>query len=179
LLEPYRSEYFAEVKSFAQHQPEFDYLLGIIKAHTKEHVPGGVWVWRKSMTNDECRMTNSNRKSSFINRHSAVGSVVAICGMAYLNRRDAWLYGMRVDPGFKGQGRATRLTRALFGIAAASGHTWVGLDTLDHPRKAPVLRITEKLGMKLEGIYATAGFRDLPRRNPRDSPCFPKRKAGQ
>ena len=84
--------------------------------------------------------------------------------MACLNRRDAWLYGMRVDPGFKGQGVATRLTRALFRVAVASGRTWIGLDTLNHPRKAPVFRIAEKLGMKLEGIYATAGFRDLPRR---------------
>lgn len=88
--------------------------------------------------------------------------------MAYLNRRDAWLYGMRVDPGCKGQGIATRLTEALFEIARRSGRTWIGLDTLNHPRKAPVFRITEKLGMKLEGIYATASFRDLP--EPRGGP---------
>ena len=130
-------------------------------------------------------MTNDNRKSSFVNCHSAVGSVVAICGVAYLNRRDAWLYGMRVDPGFKGQGVATHLTRALFGIARKSGRTWIGLDTMNSPRKAPVFRITEKLGMKLEGIYATAGFRDLPRNpglsrfreNSGLSP-FPLRKGG-
>lgn len=151
MLERYHPEHFAAVKSFARHQPEFDYLLGIIKAHTREHVPGGVWVWREQ----KCQ-TGRTRPTT--------GSVVAICGMAWLNRRDAWLYGMRVDPKFKGQGLATRLTRVLFGIARNSGRTWVGLDTLNRPHKAPVFRITEKLGMKLEGIYATAGFRDLPRR---------------
>jgi RimJ/RimL family protein N-acetyltransferase len=149
LLERYRPEHFAAVRSFAQHQPEFDYLLGIIKAHTREQVPGGVWVWREPE-----RPGGRTGPTS--------GRIVAICGMAYLNRRDAWLYGMRVDPGFKGQGLATRLTRALFGIARRSGRTWIGLDTLNSPRKAPVFRIAEKLGMKLEGIYATAGFRDLP-----------------
>ncbi len=141
------------MKAFAQHQPEFDYLLGIIKAHTKEHVPGGVWVWREqeSPTGRTCRTGPTS------------GRILAICGMAFLNRRDAWLYGMRVDPGFKGQGVATHLTRALFCIARKSGRTWIGLDTMNSPRKAPVFRITEKLGMKLEGIYATAGFRDLSR----------------
>ena len=163
MLERYRTGHSAAVKTFAQRQPEFDYLLGVIKAHTREHVPGGVWVWREE------RGPGGGGQ----------GAVAAICGMAYLNRRDAWLYGMRVDPAFKGQGVATRLTRALFGVAAASGRTWIGLDTLNHPRKAPVFRITEKLGMKLEGIYATAGFRDLPRRNPRDSPCLPRRETGQ
>jgi GNAT superfamily N-acetyltransferase len=169
VLERYLPRHLPEVRAFAQHQPEFDYLLGIIKAHTREHVPGGVWVWRepKCQTGRTCRTSHTS------------GRIVAICGMAYLNRRDAWLYGMRVDPEFKGQGRATQLTRALFGIARKSGRTWIGLDTMNSPRKAPVFRITEKLGMKLEGIYATAGFRDLPRRNPRDNPCFPRRKAGQ
>ena len=169
MLEPYRCEHFAAVKSFAQHQPEFDYLLGIIKAHAREHVPGGVWVWREagSPTGRTCRTGPTS------------GSIVAICGMAWLNRRDAWLYGMRVDPKFKGHGVATRLTRALFEIARKSGRTWIGLDTLNSSRKAPVFRITEKLGMKLEGIDATAGFKDLPRRTPRDSPRFPRRKAGQ
>jgi RimJ/RimL family protein N-acetyltransferase len=146
VLERYRPGCFAEVKSFARHQPEFDYLLGIIKAHTREHVPGGVWVWREE--------PGPGARGQ--------GPVVGVCGMADLNRRDAWLYGMRVDPKFKGLGIATRLTRALFEIAAASGRTWIGLDTLNSPRKAPVFRIARKLGMKLEGIYATAGFKDLP-----------------
>jgi hypothetical protein len=83
--------------------------------------------------------------------------------MALLNRRDAWLYGMRVDPRFRNTGVATRLTRALFRLARQRGRTWIGLDALNHPRKAPVFRIAEKLGMRLEGIYATAGFSDLPR----------------
>jgi len=146
MLLEYLPEHFPEIKSFARRQPEFGYLLGIIKAHTRERVPGGVWVWRKEPGP----------------RVRGQGPVVAVCGMAYLNRCDAWLYGMRVDPAFKGQGVATNLTKALFRIARRSRRTWIGLDTLDRPRKAPVFRITEKLGMRLEGVYATAGFRDLP-----------------
>ena len=169
MLEPYRPGHFAKVKSFARSLPEFDYLLGVIKAHTREHVPGGVWVWREEQGPGV----------------RGQGPVVAVCGMAYLNRRDAWLYGMRVDPRHKDAGIATRLTRELFRIARQNGHTWIGLDTLNHPRKASVFRIAEKLGMKLEGIYATAGFRDLPRNpglsrfreNSGLSP-FPLRKGG-
>jgi RimJ/RimL family protein N-acetyltransferase len=156
VLEAYHPGHFSEIKSFAERQPEFDYLLGIIRAHTREHVPGGVWVWREEPGPGV----------------RGQGSVVAVCGMALLNRRDAWLYGMRVDPRFRNTGVATRLTRALFRLARQSGRTWIGLDTLNHPRKAPVFRIAEKLGMKLEGIYATAGFSDLPEpRDQRNSEC--------
>jgi GNAT superfamily N-acetyltransferase len=151
MLECYRPEYFRQVKAFADRQPEFDYLGGIIKAHTRDRVPGGVWVWRATKVKHKLQVQDRP-------------PIVAICGMAYLNRADAWLYGMRVDDRCKGLGIATRLTRELFRIAAETGHTWVGLDTLNHSRKAPVFRITEKLGMNLEGIYATAGFWNLPTR---------------
>jgi GNAT superfamily N-acetyltransferase len=156
VLEAYHPGHFSEIKSFAERQPEFDYLLGIIRAHTREHVPGGVWVWREEPGPGV----------------RGQGAVVAVCGMALLNRRDAWLYGMRVDPRFRNTGVATRLTRALFRLARQRGRTWIGLDTLNHPRKAPVFRIAEKLGMRLEGIYATAGFSDLPEpRNQKNSEC--------
>jgi GNAT superfamily N-acetyltransferase len=140
MTERYRPGYFPQVKAFAASQPEFDYLRAIIRAHTEDRSPGGIWIWKER------------------------SKVAAICGMAYPNADDAWLYGMRVDDRFKGKGIATRLTRELFRVAAASGRTWVGLDTLNHPRKAPIFRITEKLGMKLEGIHGTACFGDLPRR---------------
>ena len=151
MLERYRPKYFKHVRALAERQPEFDYLKGIIKAHTRDHAPGGVWVWRATRVKHKLQA-------------QARPPIVAICGMAYLNRADAWLYGMRVDDRCRGLGIATRLTRELFRIAAETGHTWVGLDALNRSHKAPVFRITEKLGMKLEGIYATAGFWNLPTR---------------
>src|SRR5271157_1497795 len=144
MITSYRSEYFPQVAAFARRQPEFDYLQGIIRAHTEQHAPGGTWIWRTrggepGTKNQEPGTKNEER-----------GTVVAICGMAYLNRDDAWLYGMRVDDRFKGAGIATRFTRELTRRAAKSGRTWIGLDTLNHPRKTPVFRIMEKLGMRHE-----------------------------
>ena len=140
MIAPYRSEFFPQIAAFANRQLEFDYLQGIIRAHTEQHAPGGIWVW---MDRDP-------------------GTIAAICGMAYLNRDDAWLYGMRVDERFKGAGIATRFTRELIRRAAKSGRTWIGLDTLNHPRKAPVFRIMEKLSMRHEATFATCVFWNLP-----------------
>lgn len=138
VLEPYRPEYFAEVGAFARRQPEFDYLEAVIKAHIGDGLPGGCWVWRTR------------------------GRIVAFCALAYLNRDDAWLYGMRVSSEFKGQGIATELTRRLFAVARAAGRTWVALDTKDVPSKAPVFRICAKLGMRHEHTCATAMLWNLP-----------------
>lgn len=138
MLEPYRPEFFAEVSVFARRQPEFDYLRAVIKAHTVDRLPGGCWVWRQR------------------------GRIAAFCALAYLNRNDAWLYGMRVSGELKGQSIATSMTRRLFAVARASGRTWVALDTKDVPSKAPVFRICAKLGMKHEHTCATVMFWNLP-----------------
>ena len=138
MLEPYRPEFFAEVSASARRQPEFDYLRAIIKAHREDRLPGDCWVWRTR------------------------GRISAFCALAYLNRGDAWLYGMRVNDEFKGQGIATRLTRRLFGVARAAGRTWVALDTKDVPSKAPVFRICTKLGMRHKHSCATAMLWNLP-----------------
>jgi RimJ/RimL family protein N-acetyltransferase len=151
MIAPYRSEFFSQIAAFARRQPEFDYLQGIIRAHTEQHAPGGIWVWKDEATGPGTK--NEER-----------GTVVAVCGMAYLNRDDAWLYGMRVDDRFKGAGIATRFTGELIRRATKSGRTWVGLDTLNHARKAPVFRIMEKLGMRHEATFATCLFWNLPRR---------------
>jgi GNAT superfamily N-acetyltransferase len=131
MIEEYRPEHYKAIRAFARKQPNFGYVREIVRWHTKTRLPGGCYVWREA------------------------GTVVAFCGVQYLNSDDAWLYGMRVDDRCKGQGVATRFTRALFRIVRASGRTWAGLNTLDHGRPAPVFRIAEKLGMKLEAIHAT------------------------
>jgi len=135
VLKPYLPEHFDQVAAFARDQPEFDYLKAIIRVHDdtrgKPLLPGKVWVW-----------TIHHR-------------VVAVCGLAYTNARDGWLYGMRVDDKHRGQGIATRFTRALFDIAREAECSWVGLDTMDTPHKAPVFRIARKLGMTLEAVHTT------------------------
>jgi GNAT superfamily N-acetyltransferase len=135
MLEPYLPEHFDAVAAFARSQPEFDYLKTVIRVHDdtkgKSLLPGKVWVW-----------TLRRR-------------VVAVCGLAYTTCRDAWLYGMRVDDRCRGKGVATAFTRALFGVARKAGCNWLGLDTMNAPHKAPVFRVTEKLGMSLEAIHST------------------------
>ncbi len=138
-MEPYRNEFFDQVKAFAQHLKWwFDYVKDIIKWHTLEKQPGGCWVWRQR------------------------GRVVAFCGVFYPNRQDAWLYGMRVDKSFQNTGIATRFTEQLFQVARKDGRKWVGLNTLDTSKPSPVFRIADLLGMKLESIHATDMFWALP-----------------
>jgi hypothetical protein len=153
MIEPYRPEHYDEVRAFARRLPNFDYVKHIIRAHTEQHAPGGCWIWRESLA----------PRPSLLAPHSGL-PIVAFCAMLYMNRDDAWLYGMRVDPRCKDQGIATKFTRRLFRIARASGHTWAGLNTLDHREPAPVFRIAEKLGMRLEAVHATEPYWGLPRR---------------
>lgn len=131
MFDAYRPTDFPAVAAFARRQPEFEYLKAIIRAHGEARVRGACAVWREA-----------NR-------------VVAFCTVAFPNPRDAWLYGMRVDDRFKGQGIATRLTRALFGLARQAGRTWVALDTKDVASKAPVFRICDRLGMTHLTTHAT------------------------
>jgi len=134
MFDEYRPADFAAVAEFAERQPEFSYLQAIIRAHDERRVRGTCRVWREA-----------NR-------------IVAFCAMAYPTRRDAWLYGMRVDRRFRGQGIATRLARALIGLARQAGMTWVALDTKDVPSKAAVFRICERLGMSHVTTHATTMF---------------------
>ena len=131
MFHAYRPADFPAVAAFARRQPEFEYLKAIIRMHEEARVRGARAVWRES-----------NR-------------VIAFCAVAFPNPRDAWLYGMRVDDRFKGQGIATRLTRALFGLARQAGRTWVALDTKDVASKAPVFRICDRLGMTHLATHAT------------------------
>ena len=131
MFDAYRPADFPAIAAFARRQPEFEYLKAIIRAHEEVLVRGACAVWREA------------------------SRVVAFCAVAFPNPRDAWLYGMRVDDRFKGQGIATRLTRALFGLARQAGRTWVALDTKDVASKAPVFRICDRLGMTHLTTHAT------------------------
>jgi RimJ/RimL family protein N-acetyltransferase len=142
MLEPYRPEYFPQVERFARRLGNFDYVKTIIRLHVEEHRPGGCFVWK-------------------------VGKrIAAFCAVSYLNRDDAWLCGMRVDREFHNHGVATKATRQLMAIARRDGRTWVGLNTSDTPGHRPVFRICEKLGMRLEDIYANDIFWRLRQRFP-------------
>jgi len=137
MFDEYRPADFPAVAAFARRQPEFNYLQAIIRAHAEGRVRGRCRVWREA------------------------GRIVAFCAMAYPTRRDAWLYGMRVSDRFRGQGIATRLTRALFGMARQAGRTWVALDTKNVASKAPVFRICDRLGMTHISTHATTMFWDI------------------
>ena len=130
MLEKYRPEFYREVAGFARRCPNFGYVKTTIRAHTKEGFPGECHVWREG------------------------GRIVAFAAVAWLNPDDAWLWGMRVDPEFRNQGIASKFTRAQFRIVKEAGRTWVGLNTLDHRKPAPTFRVMEKLGFRLEDIYA-------------------------
>jgi GNAT superfamily N-acetyltransferase len=131
MFDEFRPADFSAVAAFARRQPEFDYLKAIIRAHGEARIRGACAVWREA------------------------NQVVAFCAVAFPNPHDSWLYGMRVDDRFKGQGIATRLTRALFGLARQAGPTWVALDTKDVASKAPVFRICDRLGMTHLTTHAT------------------------
>jgi GNAT superfamily N-acetyltransferase len=131
MFDEYRPADFTAVAAFARRQPEFNYLKAIIRAHGESRVRGTCAVWREGER------------------------VVAFCAVAFPNPRDAWLYGMRVDDRLKGQGIATRLTRALFRLARQAGRTWVALDTKDVASKAPAFRICDRLGMSHLTTHAT------------------------
>jgi GNAT superfamily N-acetyltransferase len=139
MLEKYRPEDFREVARFARRCSNFFYVRNIIRAHTEERFPGECHVWRED------------------------GRIVAFAAVAYLNPDDAWLWGMRVDPEFRNQGVAARFTRAQLRIVHAAGRTWAGLNTLDHRKLAPTFRVMEKLGFRLEDIYADDIFWRRPR----------------
>jgi RimJ/RimL family protein N-acetyltransferase len=142
MLQYYRREWYSEVAAFARRLPDFSYVDAILTARVGEYYPGHRYIWR------------------------AGGRIVATCTLAHLNSDDAWLHGMRVDPGYKNQGVATALTRQLLRVAARAGRTWVGLSTRHHSGTAPVFRIAEKLGMRLEGTYACDWYGKLSRRFP-------------
>jgi len=138
-LERYRPEQFAEVERFARRLKWFDYVKHIIKWHAEEGLPGDCWVWRHR------------------------GRLVAFCGLRWLNRQDAWLYGMRVAKDVQNRGIARRFTGELFRVARDAGRTWAGINTYHYPgRPSPVYAIAARLGMKLEAVHAVDGFGDLP-----------------
>jgi RimJ/RimL family protein N-acetyltransferase len=142
MLEPYRPEYLPEVERFARPLGSFNYVKTIIKLHLEEKRPGGCFVWK-------------------------VGKrIAAFCAVNYLNRDDAWLCGMRVGREFHNRGIATKATRALMAIARRDGRSWAGLNTSDTPSHRPVFRVAQKLGMRLEGIFANDIFWRLRRRFP-------------
>jgi GNAT superfamily N-acetyltransferase len=140
MLEKYRPEHYREVARFARKLDNFFYVRMIIRAHTKQGFPGECHVWREG------------------------GRIVAFSAVAYLNPDDAWLWGMRVDPGFQNKGVASKFTRAQFRIVREAGRTWGGLNTRDHRKPAPTFRVMEKLGMRIEDIYANDVFWLRPKR---------------
>lgn len=139
MLEKYRPEFFPEVARFARKCENFFYVKLIIKVHTKRGFPGECHVWREE------------------------GRIVAFAAVAYLNPNDAWLWGMRVDPVFRNKGVAARFTRAQLRAAKAAGRTWAGLNTFDHRKPAPTFRVMEKLGFRVEDIYADDVYWRRPR----------------
>jgi GNAT superfamily N-acetyltransferase len=143
MLEKYRPECFREVARFARKCDNFFYVKLIIKAHSTGRLPGECHVWRED------------------------GRIVAFSAVAYLNPDDAWLWGMRVDPDFRNKGVAARMTEAQLGVVKSTGRTWAGLNTLDHRKPAPTFRVMEKLGFRVEDIYAD----DVYWRRPRGVAC--------
>jgi len=74
---------------------------------------------------------------------------------------------MRVDPEYRNKGVAARFTRAQLRVVKAAGRTWAGLNTLDHRKPAPTFRVMEKLGFRVEDVYAD----DVYWRRPKDVVC--------
>ncbi|MBN2464294.1 GNAT family N-acetyltransferase [candidate division WOR-3 bacterium] len=140
MLEKYRPEYFREVARFARKCDNFFYVKLIIKAHTNGRVPGECHVWRED------------------------GRIVAFSAAAFLNPDDAWLWGMRVDPDYRNKGVAAKFTRAQLRVVKAAGRTWAGLNTLDHRKPAPTFRVMEKLGFRVEDVYADDVYWRKPKR---------------
>jgi len=149
VLEEYRPEFYREIRAFARKLGAFFYVRMIIDAHARNVWPGRCCVWRED------------------------GKLVAFSAVAYLNRDDAWLWGMRVDSRFQNRGIATRFTRALFPLVRKAGRTWAGLNTLDRRGTAPTFRVMDKLGMRLEDVFATDVYWRRPRNlaRPRLRPC--------
>lgn len=87
MLEEYRPAYYKEVRSFAHKLENFFYIRLIIDVHATGRIPGKCLVWRED------------------------GRIVAFAAVAWPNRDDAWMWGMRVDPRFQNRGVATRFTR--------------------------------------------------------------------
>ncbi len=139
MLEKYRPEFFPEVARFARKCENFFYVKLIIKVHTKGRLPGECHVWREG------------------------GRIVAFSAVAFLNPDDAWFWGMRVDPEFRNKGVGARFTRAQLRVVEAAGRTWAGLNTLDHLKPAPTFRVMEKLGFRVEDIYADDVYWRRPR----------------
>ncbi len=159
-MERYRPELMPEVEAFAKRLKWFGYVKSIIRWHTEESHPGGCWVW---LEDKEKGSRGRGFKGSRIGRmRSRGGRVVAFCGLVYLNRQDAWLYGMRVARDVQGKGIARRFTRGLLDVARAAGREWAGINTFDYPKPSPVYRIAERLGMKVVSVHATDAFWNLP-----------------
>jgi len=138
-MEPYRPEHFAAVRAFARKLDNFFYLKLIIRAHAEGGLPGSCWVWRED------------------------GRIVAFSATAFLNKDDAWLWGMRVDPECQCHGVATAFTRAQFKLIRAAGRTWAGLNTLDSRKPKATFRVMEKLGFELEDIQCDDIYWRRPR----------------
>jgi GNAT superfamily N-acetyltransferase len=156
----YHPELYPEVEAFATKLKWFGYVKEIINWHSKEKVPGSrrrsekvlpgsVWVWRHR------------------------GRPVAFCGLRFLNRQDAWLYGMRVAKDFQNRGIARRFTKELFGVAAEAGRSWVGINTYHYRGKpSSIYTIADRLGMKLDAAHAVDVYWELPKsiKGPRPKP---------
>jgi len=137
-LERYRPAMFPEVEAFARRLKWFGYVKGIIRWHLDEGAPGSLWVWRHGRR------------------------LVAFCGIQYLSRGDAWLYGMRVAADVQNRGIARRFTAGLFDVCREAGRNWAGINTYVYRRPSPVYRIADRLGMRLEATDATDSFWKLP-----------------
>lgn len=139
MFERYRPEQLREVSRFARRLDNFFYVKLIIDAHSKGKPPGECFVWRED------------------------GRIAAFSAVAWLNRDDAWLWGMRVDRELHDRGIGTRFTRALFPLIRRTGRTWAGLNTRDSDKPKATFRVMEKLGMKLEDTYADDVYWRRPR----------------
>jgi len=156
----FRPRMYPEVEAFAKKLKWFGYVKEIVNWHsdteipgqrrrTTRALPGGCWVW--------------------LHR----GRPVAFCGLRFLNRQDAWLYGMRVAKEFQNRGIARRFTKELFGVAADAGRNWVGINTYHYRDKSSsIYTIAGKLGMKLDAVHAVDVYWELPKsiRGPRPRP---------
>jgi GNAT superfamily N-acetyltransferase len=140
MLENYRPEHFREVARFARKCDNFFYVKLIIKVHGSGRLPGECHVWRED------------------------GRIVAFSAVAFLNPDDAWLWGMRVDREFRNRGVAAKLTRAQLRVVRSGRRTWAGLNTLDHRKPAATFRVMDKLGFRVEDLYADDVYWRRPKR---------------
>jgi GNAT superfamily N-acetyltransferase len=88
------------------------------------------------------------------------GQVVALSKITFQTPHQAWLQGMRVDPGFRGRGIAGRFLQYSLAYARDRGARAARLSTADH--NTPVHISAGRAGMERIGVYVAWVAEPLP-----------------